>query len=71
MDRPGLAITGASGRMGQMLVRTVLDSEQARLVGASERPGSPWIGRDLGEVMGGPALGITVTRPVLRWTRQT
>lgn len=61
MDRPGIVITGASGRMGQMLVRTVLESDQARLVGAIERPGNPWIGRDLGEAMGGAALGIIVT----------
>ena len=61
MDRPGIVITGASGRMGQMLVRTVLESDQARLVGAIERPGSPWIGRDLGEAMGGAPLGIIVT----------
>ena len=61
MEKPGLVITGASGRMGQMLVRTVLESDQARLVGAIERPGNPWIGRDLGEAMGGAPLGITVT----------
>ena len=61
MDKPGIVITGASGRMGQMLVRTVLGSDQARLVGAIERPGSPWVGRDLGQAMGGPALGIAVT----------
>ena len=61
MEKPGIVITGASGRMGQMLVRTVLASDQARLVGAIERPGSPWIGRDLGEAMGGAPLGITVT----------
>lgn len=61
MDKPGIVITGASGRMGQMLVRTVLDSDQARLVGAIERAGNPWIGRDLGEAMGGAPLGITVT----------
>ncbi|WP_323716526.1 4-hydroxy-tetrahydrodipicolinate reductase [Paracoccus aminovorans] len=61
MDKPGIVIAGASGRMGQMLARTVLDSDQARLVGAIERPGSPWVGRDLGEAMGGPALGIVVT----------
>lgn len=61
MDRPGIVITGASGRMGQMLVRTVLDSDRARLVGALERPGNPWIGRDLGEAMGGAPLGIIVT----------
>ena len=60
-ELPGIVITGASGRMGQMLVRTVLDSGKARLVGAVERPGNPWIGRDLGECMGGAALGVTVT----------
>ncbi len=61
MEKPGIVITGASGRMGQMLVRTVLESDQARLVAAVERPGSPWIGQDLGQAMGGAALGITVT----------
>ncbi len=61
MEKPGIVVTGASGRMGQMLVRTILDSDQARLVGAVERPGKPWIGRDLGQAMGGASLGITVT----------
>ena len=61
MEKPGIVITGASGRMGQMLARLVLDSDQMRLVGAVDRPGSAWIGRDLGEAMGGAPLGITVT----------
>lgn len=60
-DLPGIVITGASGRMGQMLIRTVLDSPRARLVGALERKGHGWIGRDLGEAMGGTPNGITVT----------
>ena len=59
-DTPGIVVTGASGRMGQMLVRTVLESDKARLVGAIERDGHPWIGRDLGEAMGGAALGVRV-----------
>ncbi|MDQ2094370.1 4-hydroxy-tetrahydrodipicolinate reductase [Rhodalgimonas zhirmunskyi] len=59
-DLPGIVITGASGRMGQMLIRTVLDSDKARLVGAIEREGHDWIGRDLGEAMGGAALGVIV-----------
>ena len=58
---PGIVITGASGRMGQMLIRTVTESDQARLVGAVERAGHDWIGRDVGEAMGGQALGVTVT----------
>lgn len=60
-ELPGIVITGASGRMGQMLIRTVLDSGKARLVGAVERPGNPWIGRDLGECLGGAPLGLAVT----------
>ena len=58
---PGIVITGASGRMGQMLIRTVTESDQARLVGAVERAGHDWIGRDVGEAMGGQPLGVTVT----------
>ena len=44
-----------------MLVRLVADSDAAHLAGALERPGHPWIGRDLGEAMGGAPLGVTVT----------
>lgn len=58
---PGIVITGASGRMGQMLIRTVLESDKARLAGCVERPDSDWVGQDVGEAMGGAALGITVT----------
>ena len=44
---PGIVITGASGRMGQMLLRTVLASDKCRLAGAVERTGNPWVGRDV------------------------
>jgi 4-hydroxy-tetrahydrodipicolinate reductase len=60
-DLPGIVITGASGRMGQMLIKTVVDSDKARLVGAVEREGHPWVGMDIGEAMGGQALGVAVT----------
>lgn len=60
-DLPGLVITGASGRMGQTLVRLAQASDKLRLVGCVERAGSPWIGQDVGEAMGGPALGVKVT----------
>ena len=58
---PGIVITGASGRMGQMLIRTVSASDKARLVGCIERPGHAWVGRDVGEAMGGAAIGVPVT----------
>jgi 4-hydroxy-tetrahydrodipicolinate reductase len=60
-EKPGIVVTGASGRMGRMLVQTITDSDQARLVGAVERAGHDWIGQDLGVAMGGAALGVTVT----------
>ena len=60
-DLPGIVVTGASGRMGQMLIRTILASDKARLVGCVERPGTAWIGRDVGEAMGAAPLGVVVT----------
>lgn len=58
---PGIVVTGASGRMGQMLIRTIQGSDRVRLAGAVERAGHDWIGRDLGEAMGQSDLGIVVT----------
>ncbi|QCO55619.1 4-hydroxy-tetrahydrodipicolinate reductase [Pseudorhodobacter turbinis] len=60
-DLPGLVVTGASGRMGQMLIRTITSSDRARLVGCVERSGHDWVGRDVGECMGGPAMGVIVS----------
>ncbi len=64
-EKPGIVVVGASGRMGQMLVRTVLESSRARLVGAVERAGHGWVGRDLGEAMGAGPLGLAVTDDAL------
>lgn len=61
MDFPGIVVTGASGRMGRMLVETVRGDPRVRLAGAVVREGHDWIGRDLGEAMGGAAIGVTVT----------
>ncbi len=59
-DRPGIVVNGVSGRMGRMLVQVIAASDRARLKGALERPGHPWIGKDLGLMLGGAATGITV-----------
>ncbi len=60
-DLPGIVVTGASGRMGRMLIGLIAASDKARLVGALERQGHPWVGRDAGEAMGGTPLGVTVS----------
>ncbi|MFB2531588.1 4-hydroxy-tetrahydrodipicolinate reductase [Paracoccus sp. p4-l81] len=61
VDKPGIVVTGVSGRMGRMLVQQITASDQARLVGALERPGHDWIGQDLGVAMGGAANGVIVS----------
>ncbi|MFT7058902.1 MAG: 4-hydroxy-tetrahydrodipicolinate reductase [Pseudorhodobacter sp.] len=58
---PGIVVTGASGRMGQMLIRAIDASDKARLVGCVERPGHDWVGRDVGACIGGANLGVIVT----------
>ncbi|MCB2136725.1 MAG: 4-hydroxy-tetrahydrodipicolinate reductase, partial [Rhodobacteraceae bacterium] len=60
-DLPGIVVTGASGRMGQTLIRAIMASDRMRLVGAVERPGHDWIGTDVGQALGGAATGLTVT----------
>lgn len=60
-DTPGIVITGGSGRMGQMLISSVLASDACRLVGVLERTGHDWIGQDVGIAMGGAAVGVTVS----------
>ncbi len=60
-DLPGIVITGASGRMGQALVKAVAASDKMRLVGCVERAGHVWLGRDIGACMGGADLGVAIT----------
>ncbi len=56
-----IAVVGAAGRMGQMLVRRIAATEGVTLAGASESPDSTAIGRDAGEVAGIEALGVKIT----------
>ncbi len=60
-DLPGIVVTGASGRMGQTLIKLIGDSDKAQLVAALERPGHDWVGKDVGVAIGGAAIGVTVT----------
>lgn len=62
---PGLVVTGASGRMGQTLIRLAQATDKLHLVACVERSGHPWIGRDVGEAMGGAPIGVTVTDDAL------
>ncbi|WP_188910085.1 4-hydroxy-tetrahydrodipicolinate reductase [Salinarimonas ramus] len=55
-----LAVVGAAGRMGRMLIRTIAETEGCRLSGAFERSGSDAVGADAGVLAGLPALGVAI-----------
>ncbi|MDF1634261.1 4-hydroxy-tetrahydrodipicolinate reductase [Mycoplana sp. MJR14] len=60
-----LVVVGAGGRMGQTLIRTIHAIAGARLFAAVERPGSPFVGKDAGELAGLGPIGVKVTdRPL-------
>ncbi|MEM9850529.1 MAG: 4-hydroxy-tetrahydrodipicolinate reductase [Pseudomonadota bacterium] len=60
-DQLAIAVVGASGHMGRMLIQAVQDTPAARLIGVTERPGHDWVGQDLGTALGGPPIGVSVS----------
>lgn len=64
-----VAVAGASGRMGRMLIDAVLASGDCRLSGALDIAGSPALGQDaaaLSTVAAGKATGVQVTADLAR-----
>ncbi|AKJ26975.1 4-hydroxy-tetrahydrodipicolinate reductase [Caldimonas brevitalea] len=47
-----IAIAGCSGRMGRLLIETVLGAEDCELAGALDQPTSPAVGQDAGAFLG-------------------
>ncbi|MDI6025803.1 4-hydroxy-tetrahydrodipicolinate reductase [Corticibacterium sp. UT-5YL-CI-8] len=60
MSEMGLVVVGAAGRMGQALIRAISAIDGATLVAAVERPDSPRIGQDSGELAGIGKNGIVI-----------
>ena len=54
-----VVIAGSSGRMGRVLLEAVAAAPDLNLHAALERAGSPFLGRDAGELAGG-ALGVAI-----------
>ncbi|HSG62785.1 MAG TPA: 4-hydroxy-tetrahydrodipicolinate reductase [Pseudomonadales bacterium] len=55
-----IAVTGAAGRMGRMLIEAISANEGATLTVAIERPGSSLIGADAGELAGLGKNGVVI-----------
>ncbi|GAV19209.1 4-hydroxy-tetrahydrodipicolinate reductase [Mariprofundus micogutta] len=64
MSELRVIVVGASGRMGRMLVRAVTEAKGAVLVGATERAGSPFVGRDAGELAGVETLAVPLAADI-------
>ncbi len=59
MNRMKIAIAGANGRMGHMLIEAVLNADDAELAGALDIAGSPALGKDVGLFLG-QQTGVSV-----------
>ena len=55
-----IAVVGANGRMGRMIIESTLKDGEASLVAAIDQPGTPAIGKDAGELVGMPC-GVQVS----------
>ena len=55
-----VAIAGAGGKMGAANIRAIAATPGLAVVAAFDRPGSPAIGRDAGELAGADTLGVTI-----------
>ena len=55
-----LVVVGAAGRMGQTLIRIIHAMPGAVLHAAVEREGSPFIGKDAGELAGLGPNGVII-----------
>ncbi len=53
-------VSGPAGRMGGRIIHMLEEAEGITLAGAFERPGHPAVDKDVGEVVGLPAMGIKV-----------
>lgn len=63
MDKIRFAVAGAGGRMGRTLIEAILKASDAELAGALEMSGSPFIGKDAGELVGAPC-GVAISDDV-------
>lgn len=56
-----LVVVGAGGRMGQTLIRTIHGMDGVSVFAAVERSGSPFVGKDAGELAGLGPIGVQIT----------
>ena len=63
MSAVRVAVAGAGGRMGRALLEAATSTDGVRLASALDVAGTPWAGRDAGDLCGA-ARGITIDTDV-------
>lgn len=56
-----VCVCGACGRMGRLIAASVIGNPKMRIVAAIDRPDSPDIGRDMGDITGMKMTGVQVS----------
>ena len=65
MDQLGIGVVGCGGRMGRMILAAARANPDCRLIGGTEAPGSPILGKDLGELIGAePCDAVVLDDPL-------
>ncbi|NIO07919.1 MAG: 4-hydroxy-tetrahydrodipicolinate reductase [Deltaproteobacteria bacterium] len=64
-----LVVCGIAGRMGGAIARVIHQTRGVRLVGAVDRPKSPRLGKDAGELTGLGRLGVPVSDKIEPWLK--
>ncbi len=53
-------VAGATGRMGSRIIQNILKTEGIELAAAFERKDHPAVGKDVGQILGLPEMGIPI-----------
>ena len=56
-----IGIFGGAGKMGRMLIAAVLKTKNCELTAVCDVPGSVFIGKDAGDLVGGGETGVIIT----------
>ena len=56
-----IIVAGASGRMGQTIIKKIISNKSFKLIGATEGPGNKFLGSDVSKVIKSKKIGIYIT----------
>ncbi|MGA1861688.1 4-hydroxy-tetrahydrodipicolinate reductase [Deferribacter thermophilus] len=65
MSKTAICMVGAAGKMGKRIIALGLDNSEIEIGGAVESKESPFLGKDIGEVIGVGNLGVKITENIV------